>query len=134
MSESEAGVEAQNEEQQAHEEPVALAVSVDDFSALEERVRRAVEMVRRERQARAAAEARVAELEAHATESEVRAAQAGARQAELEARAAQAEEQAKAQLPVVEQLKSELSALRAERDQVRQRVERLLAQLDTLEL
>jgi chromosome segregation ATPase len=107
---------------------------VDDFSALEERVRRAVEMVKRERQARAAAEARVAELEAHATESEARAAQAGARQAELEARAAQAEEQAKAQLPVVEQLKSELSALRAERDQVRQRVERLLAQLDTLEL
>ncbi|MGA3100579.1 MAG: hypothetical protein ABSD61_01845 [Terracidiphilus sp.] len=134
MSDSEAAVETQNEEQQAREEPVALAVSMDDFSALEERVRRAVEMVKRERQARAAAEARVAELETHATESEARAAQAEARQAELEARAAQAEERAKAQLPVVEQLKSELSALRAERDQVRERVERLLKQLDTLEL
>ena len=34
----------------------------------------------------------------------------------------------------MEQLQSELSALRAERDQVRQRVERLLEQLDALEL
>jgi uncharacterized protein involved in exopolysaccharide biosynthesis len=134
MSESEAAVETQNEEQQAHEEPVALAVSVDDFSALEERVRRAVDVVKRERQARAAVEARVAELEARATESEARASQAEARHAELEARAAQAEEQAKAQLPVVERLQSELSALRAERDQVRERVERLLKQLDALEL
>ena len=66
-------METQSEEQQAHEEPVALAVSVDDFSALEERVRRAVEMVKRERQARAAAEARVAELESRATDSEARA-------------------------------------------------------------
>ena len=127
-------METQNEEQQAHEEPVALAVSVDDFSALEERVRRAVDVVKRERQARAAVEARVAELEARATESEARASQAEARHAELESRAAQAEEQAKAQLPVVERLQSELSALRAERDQVRERVERLLKQLDALEL
>jgi uncharacterized coiled-coil protein SlyX len=136
MSESEAAVETQSEEQQraGHEEAVALAVSLDDFSALEERVRRAVEVVKRERQARAAVEARVAELETRATESEARASQAEARQAELEARAAQAEEQAKAQSPVVEQLKSELSALRLERDQVRERVERLLKQLDALEL
>jgi uncharacterized coiled-coil protein SlyX len=136
MSESEAAVETQSEEQHRadHEEAVALAVSVDDFSALEERVRRAVEVVKRERQARAAVEARVAELETRATESEARASQAEARQAELEARAAQAEEQAKAQSPVVEQLKSELSALRLERDQVRERVERLLKQLDALEL
>jgi uncharacterized coiled-coil protein SlyX len=136
MSESEAAVETQSEEQQqaGHEEAVALAVSLDDFSALEERVRRAVDVVKRERQARAAVEARVAELETRATESEARASQAEARQAELEARAAQAEEQAKAQSPVVEQLKSELSALRLERDQVRERVERLLKQLDALEL
>ena len=134
MSESEAAVETQSEEQQAHEETVALAVSVDDFSALEERVRRAVDVVKRERQARTAVEGRVAELETRASESETRAARAEARQAELEARASQAEAQAKAHSPVVEQLKSELSALRAERDQVRERVERLLKQLDTLEL
>jgi len=122
ISESEAAVETQNEEHQqlGHEEPVALAVSADDFSALEERVRRAVDVVKRERQARAAVEARLAELEAHATE-------AGAR-------AAHAETQLQAQSPLVERLESEISALRAERDQVRQRVERLLAQLDALEL
>ena len=33
-------------------------MSVDDFAALEERIVRAVDMVKRERQARAAAEAR----------------------------------------------------------------------------
>ncbi len=120
MTESEAAVETQSEEQQAHEEPVALAVSMDDFSALEERVRRAVEVVKRERQARAAVEAQVAELETRATESE--------------ARATLAEAQFQTQSSVVEQLKSELSALRAERDQVRERVERLLKQLDALEL
>ncbi len=122
MSESEAAVQSHSEEQQqaGHEEPVALAVSVDDFSALEERVRRAVDVVKRERQARAVVESRVAELETRATESV--------------ARAAQAETQLEAQSPLVERLESEISALRAERDQVRQRVEKLLAQLDALEL
>ena len=130
MSESEAAVETQSEEQHRadHEEAVALAVSVDDFSALEERVRRAVEVVKRERQAR------VAELETHATESEARAAQAEARQAEIEARAAQVETLVQGQSRLVERLENDLSALRAERDQVRERVERLLKQLDTLEL
>jgi septal ring factor EnvC (AmiA/AmiB activator) len=106
--EPEVAVEAQSEEHlwKAPAEPGALAVSADDFSALEERIKRAVELVKRERQARA----------------------------EAEERAAKAEEKLRAQAPVVEQLQSELSALRAERDQVRQRVERLLTQLDALEL
>ena len=34
----------------------------------------------------------------------------------------------------MEQLQNEINALRAEREQVRQRVERLLTQLDALEL
>ena len=115
-------MDTHSEEQQhaGHGEGVALAVSADDFSALEDRVRRAVDVVKRERQARAAVEARVAELEAHATEAE--------------ARAAQAEAQLQAQSPLLERLENEMSALRAERDQVRQRVEKLLAQLDALEL
>jgi chromosome segregation ATPase len=122
MSESEAAVDTHTvEEQQAgREEPVALAVSADDFSALEERVRRAVDVVKRERQARAAAESRVAELETRATESE--------------ARADRAEAQLQGQAALLERLENEMTALRAERDQVRQRVERLLAQLDSLEL
>ena len=90
----------------APEEPGTLAVSMDEFSALEERIRRAVELVKRERHARAAAEER----------------------------AASAEAQLFAQSPVVEQLKSEINGLRTERDHVLQRVERLLAQLDALEL
>jgi chromosome segregation ATPase len=94
-------------------ENTALAVSADDFAALEERIRRAVDLVKKERQARAEAEARTTELESRLT---------------------QAEALVLAQTPVVEQLESELGALRAERDQVRQRVERLLKQLDTLEL
>jgi len=84
----------------------ALAVIADDFSALEDRVRRAVELVKRERAARTAADRQAADAEA-----------------KVLAQAAQ-----------VEHLQSELSSLRAERDQVRQRVERLLAQLDALEL
>jgi hypothetical protein len=106
--ESEA-VEEQQQEQPAAE-PVAelnvLAVSADEFSALEGRILRAVELVKRERLARAAAEER----------------------------AAQAETQLREQAPLVEELRSELNALRAERDQVRQRVERLAAQFDALEL
>jgi septal ring factor EnvC (AmiA/AmiB activator) len=94
------------EPQTANEDSGTLAVSADDFSALEERVKRAVDLVKQERRTRA----------------------------EAEDRAAKAEEQLHMQLPVVAQLQGEISALRAERDQVRQRVERLLKQLDALEL
>lgn len=87
-------------------QPEPLAVRADDFAALEERIVRAVELVKRERQLRAAAEQRAAKAEAE---------MAG-------------------QSPVVDQLRDEIRGLRAERDQVRQRVERLLAQLDALEL
>ncbi len=87
-------------------QPGTLALSADEFSGLEERILRAVELVKRERVARAAAEER----------------------------AEKAEAQLRAHEPLEEQLKRELNALRAERDQVRERVERLLAQLDALEL
>jgi hypothetical protein len=97
-------------EPQQPEEPAAasgtLALSVDDFSALEERVLRTVNLVKRERLARA----------------------------EADRRAAQAEAQLREQAPLVEHVQKEVSALRVERDQIRQRVERLLAQLDELEL
>jgi predicted nuclease with TOPRIM domain len=84
----------------------ALTLSANDFAALEDRILRAVEVVRRERQARTAAEER----------------------------AGRAEAQLRDLSPQLEQLEKELSALRAERDQVRGRVERLLGQLDALEL
>ena len=83
-----------------------LALSADDFAALEERVLRAIELVKRERKARAAAEERAAKAEAQLGEN----------------------------APVVTELKQEIHSLRTERDHVRQRVERLLKQLDALEL
>jgi len=84
----------------------APALSVDEFAALEERILRAVNLVKRERTGRAAAEERASEAEAKMRE----------------------------QAPMVERLEKEVNALRGERDHVRQRVERLLAQLDALEL
>lgn len=87
-------------------QPTTLGLSMAEFAALEERVIRAVSLVRRERQARAAAEERANELEA----------------------------KLQAQAPAITALESELSALRTERDQMRGRVERILTQLDSLEL
>lgn len=112
MSETVSGPEArvetriEVEPQAALAEQGTLAVSADEFAALEDRVRRTVDLVKRERQARAAAEGRATDAEA-----------------KVLAQAAQ-----------VEHLQSELSALRAERDQVRERVERVLKQLDALEV
>ena len=84
-------------------------LTADDFAALEERVLRAVEVVRRERHSRIAAEERAAAL-----------------QAELV--------QLQSETPAVELLRQEVESLRTEREQVRLRVERLLSQLDALEL
>lgn len=88
------------------EEPRALTVSADDFAELEERVLRAVTLVKQERQARLAAEERATRAEAQLHEKS----------------------------PLMERMEVELASLKAERDQVRQRVEKLLTQLDALEL
>ena len=98
--------EVEAEPVQPSTEPAALTVSADDFASLEERVLRAVNLVKQERQARAAAEAQ----------------------------AAQSEAQLREQALLVERLQKEIGELKAERDQVRNRVERLLAQFDALEL
>lgn len=87
-------------------EPSTLALSLDDFSSLEERILRTVNLVKRERLERAAAEERVTETEARLRE----------------------------QTAAGEELQKEVNSLRAERDHIRQRVEKLLTQLDALEL
>jgi septal ring factor EnvC (AmiA/AmiB activator) len=97
---------AGSEPQEQAASPGSLAMSSDDFKALEERILRAVDMVKRERLARTAAEERATHAEAQLHE----------------------------QAPRIAQLEKELHALQAERDHVRQRIERLLAQLDALEL
>ncbi len=101
-------------------EPETLALSSDDFAALEERVLRAVNLVKRERLAR--------------TEAEERANHADARIKDLEERANHIDSRLTEQSSSNEQLQNEINALRSERDQVRQRVERLLSQLDALEV
>ncbi|MGA7241948.1 MAG: hypothetical protein WBX19_02145 [Terracidiphilus sp.] len=93
-------------EMQDHEQSGNLALSSSDFSALEERIARTVKLVKSERQARAAAEQRAESLDAQLSE----------------------------QLSVVKSLQEEVQALNAEREQVRKRVERLLSQLDALEV
>jgi chromosome segregation ATPase len=81
-----------------------LPMAVDDFSALEERIVRAVELVKSERAARAEAEQNAARL-----------------QSLMDAQAA-----------LLEQAKEQLRRLEREREQVRQRVERLLKQIDEI--
>ena len=87
-------------------EPSTLALSRDDFSSLEERILRAVNLVKREQLARAAAEDRAAEAETKLHD----------------------------QTAAAEELQKDVGALRAEREDIRQRVEKLLSQLDALEL
>lgn len=87
------------------DETGSLTVSADEFAALEERVLRAVNLVKRERLARTEAEERAARLESELA----------------------------LQTEVTKKQSSEVESLRAERETVRQRVEKLLAQLDELE-
>ncbi len=83
---------------------ISANISADEFQALEQKVLRAVEIVKREREARATAEAEVASLRAQLAE--------------------QAESQSTAQ--------TQLNTLNQERDAVRQRVEKMLQQMDEL--
>ena len=79
-------------------------ISVDEFQALEQKVLRAVEIVKREREARAAAEAEVASLRDQLSEQQTLATMA----------------------------ETEINTLSKERESVRQRVEKMLQQMDEL--
>jgi hypothetical protein len=83
---------------------ISTGISADEFQALEQKVLRAVEIVKREREARAAAEAEVASLREQLA-------------------IYQSNQQA---------VESELSTLNKEREQVRVRVEKMLQQMDEL--
>jgi chromosome segregation ATPase len=87
----------------------AETLAVADFQALEERVLRAVELLKAEREAHAAATAKIEDLERHS--------------AELERQLAGRAEQST-------RLETEIAQLQQERDHVRGRVERLLKHLD----
>lgn len=80
------------------------SISIDEFQALEQKVLRAVEVVKREREARATAETEAASLR-----QQLQALQASSNAAE-----------------------SEINTLTKEREAVRQRVEKMLEQMDDL--
>ena len=106
-----------------HPDEPNLPLTISDFTALEDRVLKAVSLVRSERQARISAEEWANFQEGRALAAEAR---ATALDTEVQ--------QLKADAPVLDQLQQEVDSLRQEREQVRQRVERLLGQLDALEL
>jgi chromosome segregation ATPase len=83
---------------------ISSGISADEFQALEQKVLRAVEIVKREREARATAEAEVASLREQLA-------------------IYQSNQQA---------VEAELNTLNKERDQVRLRVEKMLQQMDEL--
>ena len=90
---------------------MSSGVSVDEFQALEQKVLRAVEIVKREREARTAAESEVSTLRQQLA-------------AQTEAMQAAQCDKAAAQ--------SQIAALNQDRDAVRQRVEKMLQQMDDL--
>jgi|KBSMisStandDraft_5_1062788.scaffolds.fasta_scaffold5561978_1 7-keto-8-aminopelargonate synthetase-like enzyme len=79
-------------------------VSVDEFQALEQKVIRAIEIVKQEREARAKAEAEITNLK----------------------------EQLEFQMLVASEAQSAVNTLTKDRDQVKQRVEKMLQQMDEL--
>ena len=83
---------------------ISPTVSADEFQALEQKVLRAVEIVKREREARAAAEAEVTNLRAQLADQQQLASMA----------------------------ETEINTLSKERESVRLRVEKMLEQMDEL--
>lgn len=97
---------------------VSAISSADEFQALEAKVMRAVEILKRERESRASAEAEVARLRER-VEEQARAIEGLEQDRETQATAAEAAQ-------------SELAVLQDERTEVRQRIERMLHQMDEL--
>jgi uncharacterized protein involved in exopolysaccharide biosynthesis len=89
------------------EENGAGTISVDEFLALEQKVLRAVELIKKEREARAAAEADLANAMTEIGDLEEK-------------------------LTIAKAAQAEVDNLTREREAVRQRVEKMLAQIDEL--
>src|SRR5260370_24014841 len=101
---------------------ISSGISADEFQALEQKVLRAVEIVKREREGRAAAEAELASLR------EQMAAQAEAAKGELSA----VESRAQTAQREKEAAERQIAELSKDREAVRQRVEKMLQQMDEL--
>jgi chromosome segregation ATPase len=108
----------------------AESLAAADFQALEERVLRAVELLKTEREAHARASGRVQDLERRTAELEQQTADLERRSQDLERHGAEVERELASRTEESTKLAGEVSQLQQERDQVRGRVERLLRHLD----
>ena len=117
-----------------HDHSMDVDMQAAAFQALEQRVLRAIELLRKERELRAAVEQQLHQAEEHTLEIERRfeeqtsqmASEFSHKAAEMESHTSQLRDQAEQ----IRRLEGDLSQLQGERDQVRQRVERLLQHLD----
>lgn len=117
-------------------------VSVDEFQALEQKVLLAVDLIRKERDARSAAEAErdntLAELtqlrnELSSAQNELAATQQQLTELRSEANAAQTEaNELRDRLATAAVAQTEVESLHREREAVRLRVEKMLSQIDGL--
>jgi len=106
-------------------EETQIPLAADDFNALEQRVMRMVELVRSEREARAAAESRIQSLDATVKSLEDSGLNAEQRVIALEERLQEANKK-------TAQAMGQIESLEKERDTVRIRVEKLLKHLDEI--
>jgi uncharacterized protein involved in exopolysaccharide biosynthesis len=104
----------------------SASISVDEFQALEQKVLQTVELIKREREARASAEAARA-----AAETEIAATHAELSTMKAENAAAQKEVAGlKAELASSGDAQAEVASLNREREAVRLRVEKMLASIE----
>jgi chromosome segregation ATPase len=111
-------------------EETQIPLAADDFNALEQRVLRMVELVKSEREARTAAEARIQSLEATVKSLEDSGLNAEQRVIAAEERLREAHEKIAQLTAQTSQAASHADSLEREREIVRQRVEKLLKHLE----
>ena len=113
-------------------EETQIPLAADDFNALEQRVLRMVELVKSEREARAAGEARIQSLEASVKSLEDSGLNAEQRVIALEDSLEKANRKIAELSNQGAQSAAQVESLEKERDTVRTRVEKLLKQLDEI--
>lgn len=113
-------------------EETQISLAADDFNALEQRVLRMVELVKSEREARAAAEARIQSLEGSVKSLEDSGLNAEQRVIALEDSLEKANRKIAELSNQEAQSAAQVESLEKERDTVRTRVEKLLKQLDEI--
>jgi chromosome segregation ATPase len=107
----------------------STSISVDEFQALEAKVLQAVEIIRRERDARAAAESSLSETQAQLNHAHNELTTARAERSAAQAEAAELRDKLAS---ASGNAQSEIESLHREREAVRLRVEKMLSQMDDL--